>query len=84
MVIMMAVLHVFDIMYQKVEMSYEGEEPLPRYLKMLFGFTPIKFLGWYAGILWVLFGSIGYSCAFYDTKSGIPSMFHYQYEDSPQ
>lgn len=76
MIILLLLLHVLDILYQKIEMSYEGEKWLYRYMKLLFGFTPLKFFGYYIGMYWILYGDLAYECAFHDPNAGI-SMDHY-------
>ena len=75
-------IHALDIIYQKMELSYEGQDKFIRYMKLLFGFSPLKFLAWYAGVYWVVNFSLAHDCIF--PLNGKPSMNHYQYENSPQ
>ena len=48
-------------------MSFEGESRLNRYMKLFFGFSPLKFLCWYIVISWIILGDISNDCIFNDT-----------------
>jgi len=48
-------------------MSHTEEPRKKRFLKLLFGFSPIKFILWYLAILWVVMGGLAYACIFDDT-----------------
>eukprot|EP00347_Sterkiella_histriomuscorum_P007911 403347090 len=47
-----------------MEFSNSQEDRFKRFLKLLFGFSPLKFIGWYICIAWVIYGEMCYDCIF--------------------